>query len=400
MVGILQNIKGDRAIWVISLFMALASILLVYSSIVTLAYKHSDGNTLRYLFKHGFFLASGLYIMYLIHLVKYVYFSRLSLILLYISVPLLAVTLLVGTNINEASRWLTIPVINQTFQTSDFAKLALIMYLARILSLKQEDIKDFNKAFLPSIVPVIIICALIFPANFSTAAVLFVCCMVLMFIGGISFRHLLSLLFIGVVMIGMALMVAKFAPALFPRAETWMKRVESFQKGESKGNYQVEQAKIAIATGGITGKGPGNSTQRNFLPHPYSDFIFAIVLEEYGIIGGIGVLFLYFMLLLRCVRVAAKCEKSFGSLLVMGISILLVFQALINMAVAVNLLPVTGQPLPLMSMGGTSIWFTCAALGIILSVSREVEESELKTKAPIDNKPDVEPLNNEDYAIA
>jgi cell division protein FtsW len=370
-----KYLKGDRAIWLITLFLGVASLLLVYSSIVTLAYKHSDGNTLRYLVRHGFFLLSGFGIIYVTHNIKYNYFSRISQVLLFASIPLLALTLIVGTNINDASRWLTIPVINQSFQTSDFAKLALVMYVARMLSVKQDEIKDFKKAFLPIFIPVVIVCGLIFPANFSTAAVLFAACLVLMFIGRIPISQLISLASIGIVFIVISIGVAKFAPALFPRAETWVNRIENFSKGDQEGNYQVEQAKIAIATGGIQGKGPGNSTQRNFLPHPYSDFIYAIVIEEYGLIGGFLVMFLYLMLFFRAIRIVLKSPKTFGSLLVVGISFILVFQALINMAVAVNLLPVTGQPLPFMSMGGTSIWFTSVAIGVILSVSREVDQN-------------------------
>lgn len=371
-----KYLKGDRAIWLITLFLGVASLLLVYSSIVTLAYKHSDGNTLRYLVRHGFFLLSGFGIIYVTHNIKYNYFSRISQVLLFASIPLLALTLIVGTNINDASRWLTIPVINQSFQTSDFAKLALVMYVARMLSVKQDEIKDFKKAFLPIFIPVVIVCGLIFPANFSTAAVLFAACLVLMFIGRIPISQLISLASIGIVFIVISIGVAKFAPALFPRAETWVNRIENFSKGDQEGNYQVEQAKIAIATGGIQGKGPGNSTQRNFLPHPYSDFIYAIVIEEYGLIGGFLVMFLYLMLFFRAIRIVLRSPKTFGSLLVVGISFILVFQALINMAVAVNLLPVTGQPLPFMSMGGTSIWFTSVAIGVILSVSREVDQNQ------------------------
>lgn len=382
MLNLSKYIKGDRAIWMITLLLSVASLLLVYSSIVTLAYKHYEGNTLHYLVRHGFFLLSGFAIIYVVHTIKYTYFSRISQLLLFASIPLLALTLLVGTNINDASRWLTIPVINQSFQTSDFAKLALIMYVARMLSVKQEEINDFKKAFLPIIIPVFLVCGLIFPANFSTAAVLFVSACILMFIGRIPISHLLSVASVGVVMIVMSILIANYAPALFPRAETWVNRIENFSEGDSKGNYQVEQAKIAIATGGIQGKGPGNSTQRNFLPHPYSDFIYAIVIEEYGLIGGLVVLFLYVMLFFRALRIVLKCEKTFGSLLVVGLSFILVFQALINMAVAVNLLPVTGQPLPFVSMGGTSIWFTAIAIGIILSVSREVEQSSIEPMEP------------------
>jgi cell division protein FtsW len=372
---IFKYIKGDRSIWMVVLFLALTSILAVYSSIVTLAYKHHDGNTIYYLFRHGMFLLVGFGIIYFIHRIKYTYFSRISQLALYISIPLLLLTLIMGANINDASRWLVIPVINQSFQTSDLAKLALIMYVARILSIKQEDIKDFKTGFLPVILPIFIVCGLILPANFSTAAVLFTSCLVLMFIGRVNIKYIFGVIGTGIVAMIFVLLIANVFPNVFPRANTWVKRIENFSNQDSKSNYQVEQSKIAIASGGLTGNGPGNSKQRNFLPHPYSDFIYAIIIEEYGIVfGGLGILFLYMVLLYRSIKVVIKCPRTFGSLLVIGIAFSLVFQALINMAVAVNLMPVTGQPLPLVSMGGTSIWFTCIAIGIILSVSRGVEE--------------------------
>ena len=372
--NILKYTKGDRAIWLVVLFLAIISTLVVYTSITSLAYRHHDGNTFYYLFRHTTFLVIGLGIMYGIHRIKYSYFSRVAQLALYISVPLLLLTLLIGSNLNNASRWLVIPVINQSFQTSDLAKLSLIMYVARILSIRQDVIKDFKKAFVPIVLPIFVVCGLIFPANFSTAAVLFSVCLVLMFIGRISLKHIGAMIGSGIVAIGLAFLLAMSVPGLLPRIDTWIARIENFSSADSKGNYQAEQSKIAVATGGITGKGPGKSTQRNFLPHPYSDFIYAIVLEEYGLIGGITVLMLYLILLYRAVRIVVKSPKAFGALLAVGIAFMLVFQAMINMAVAVNLFPVTGQPLPMVSMGGTSIWFTCIAIGIILSVSRGVED--------------------------
>tara|TARA_Y100000385_G_scaffold45485_1_gene42183 strand:+ start:70149 stop:71327 length:1179 start_codon:yes stop_codon:yes gene_type:complete len=389
---VLKYFKGDKAIWLIALMLAVFSLLLVYSSIVTLAYKHQGGNTAYYLFRHGIFLGLGFVLMYVTHKMKYSYFSRIAQLLLYAAVPLLLLTLLIGSNLNNASRWLTIPVINQSFQTSDLAKLGLIMYTARMLWLKKEVLHDFRQAFIPIIIPVAVVCALILPANFSTAAVLFSACMVLMYIGGVPIKHFLSLIPVGIVALSMIFLIAQFAPQVFPRAETWKKRVERYMGDKNAediaGNYQVAQAKIAISNGGIIGRGPGNSTQRAFLPHPYSDFIYAIVLEEYGALGGVFILLLYIVLFFRTIKMSTKTEKPFPQLLAMGISFLMVFQALINMGVAVNLLPVTGQPLPLMSMGGTSTWFTCIGLGIILSVSRGIDlENNRKTKL-------------EDYAIA
>ncbi len=367
-----KYIKGDRVIWAVVLLLAICSILVVYSSIVTLAYKYQGGNTEFFLFKHSIILAVGFFLMYFAHKVNYRYYSRISQIALILAIPLLGVTLLTGQSINEASRWLVIPVINQTFQTSDLAKLALIMFLARTLSKRQENIKDFNQAFVPIMVPVLIVCGLILPANFSTAAMLFMTSLVIMFIGRINFAYIISLVSIGVVCFGIFLAVVLNSDNT-GRVGTWKNRVENFIEGDSEGNYQVEQSKVAIATGGIIGKGPGGSTQRNFLPHPYSDFIFAIVVEEYGIIGGAIILLLYLILLYRGILIAKSAPQTFGALLAIGLSFSLVFQGMINMAVAVNLFPVTGQPLPMVSMGGTSIWFTCLAIGIILSVSRQTQ---------------------------
>jgi cell division protein FtsW len=379
MQSIYKLIKGDRVIWAVVLLLAILSVLVVYSSIVTLAYKYQDGNTEYYLFKHSIILLIGFSLMYFAHKLNYRYYSRMSQIGLFLAIPLLLFTLLTGASINDASRWLVIPVINQTFQTSDLAKLALIMFLARMLSKKQENIKDFNQAFVPIMIPVLIVCGLILPANFSTAAMLFMTCLVLMFIGRINLAYIISLVSIGVV--GLVIFIAIVMNSnMTNRVGTWQNRIENFVDGNAQVNYQAEQSKIAIATGGIVGKGPGRSTQRNFLPQSYSDFIFATVIEEYGIVGGFFTLLLYLILLYRGILIAKKAPRTFGSLLAIGLSFSLVFQAMINMAVAVNLFPVTGQPLPMVSMGGTSIWFTCLAVGIILSVSRNTETEEKEVK--------------------
>ncbi len=369
-----KYIKGDKVIWLVVLLLAVLSILAVYSSIVTLAYKYKDGDTLSYLIKHAVILFFGFWLMLMAHGLNYKYYSRISQIALFISIPLLVLTLATGANINDASRWLVIPVINQTFQTSDLAKLALIMYLARLLYKKQDNIKDFKSAFVPIMLPVLLVCGLILPANFSTALMLFTTSIIIMFIGRVSMKYIIYLIAIAFGSMMFLLLIAKANPDLLPRLGTWNSRIESFIKGDSEGNYQADQAKIAIATGGTIGKGPGGSTQRNFLPHPYSDFIYAIIIEEYGLLGGFSVIFLYLILFYRAIKIAQRSEKSFGTFLAIGLSFSLVFQAMINMAVAVNLFPVTGQPLPLVSMGGTSIWFTCLSIGIILSVSRKTEE--------------------------
>ena len=382
-----KYIKGDRVIWAVVLLLGIFSVLVVYSSIVTLAYKYQGGNTEYYLFKHTIILFIGFLLMYFAHKVNYRYYSRMSQIGLLLAIPLLLFTLLTGASINDASRWLVIPIINQTFQTSDLAKLALIMFLARMLSKRQDNIKDFNQAFLPIMIPVLIVCGLILPANLSTAAMLFVTCLVLMFVGRINLKYIFSLIAVGITLlsifiaIGLSIQETKTSEQNSPltnRVITWKNRITNFSDGSAQANYQAEQSKIAIATGGVMGKGPGRSTQRNFLPQSYSDFIFATVIEEYGIVGGTFVLLLYLILLYRGILIAKNAPRAFGSLLAIGLSFSLVFQAMINMAVAVNLFPVTGQPLPMVSMGGTSIWFTCLAVGVILSVSRNTENEKIE----------------------
>lgn len=382
-----EKIKGDKVIWITVLLLSMVSVLVVYSSIGTLAYKYKGGNTGYFLIKHSLIIGMGFLLMYFMHKIKYTYYSRISQIALFMAIPLLLFTLVKGVNINEASRWLEIPGTGLTFQTSDFAKLALIMYVARMLSLKQENIKEFKSAFLPIVAPIILTCGLILPANFSTAAVLFTTCLVLMFIGRINIKYILMLIGSGIVMLSLFI-VFIFAITKSNgekqtgeklsnnRIQTWRNRIDNFRSGESEGNYQVEMSKIAIASGGVIGKGPGKSTQRYLLPHPYSDFIFAIIIEEWGLITAMFLIFLYLILLYRGIRIVSKSPKTFGGLLAIGLSFSLVFQGFINMAVAVNLFPVTGQPLPLVSMGGTSIWFTSIAIGIILSVSRETEKEE------------------------
>lgn len=373
----LKNLKGDRTIWLVVIFLYIVSILAVYSSTGTLAYRFRAGNTEYYLIKHMIITAFGLALMYIAHNVRYTYYSRISQLALFIAVPLLIFTLIRGTTIHEAQRWITLPIINLSFQSSDFAKLALIMYLARMLTRKQELIKDMNQSFLPIIAPVLLICALILPSNFSTAAMLFITSMVLLFIGRARIRYIMALT--GISMAGAAIFIAILT--VMPesgRVYTWQSRVSTFIDKEDRDTYQADQAKIAIATGGLVGKLPGNSTQRNFLPQAYSDFIYAIIIEEYGLAGGFLVLLFYLILLYRGIRIAHRSPGTFGALLAAGLSFSLVFQALINMAVAVNLLPVTGQPLPLVSMGGTSLWFTSLAIGIILSVSRAAEKEKTK----------------------
>ncbi|MCT1532332.1 MULTISPECIES: FtsW/RodA/SpoVE family cell cycle protein [Sphingobacterium] len=386
---IFSKLKGDKWIWIIVILLSIWSLLAVYSSVGTLAYKEGKG-TEMYLFKHLFIVIAGLALMYLSHKLDYRYYAGISKLLMVITIPLLLYTLVFGSKVNEASRWLTIPVINQTFQTSDLAKLALITFLARMLSRKQEEIKDVKKSFIPIMGAVCFVFVLIAWANLSTALMLFGVSVLLLLIGRISFKQIAVVCMGG----GVLLMLVIF---LGPRRATYLSRIQGFFNTEQvhdgktsfqdDKNYQANNAKIAIATGEMFGKGVGNSVQRNVLPHPYSDFIFAIIIEEYGTIGGAVLLFLYIALMYRCIRIVTLSPRAFGAFLAAGLGFSLTIQALANMAVAVGLGPVTGVPLPLVSMGGTSILFTSVALGIILSVSRNVEELKVKEEKEVVKAP-------------
>ncbi len=392
--NLVSKTRGDKSIWAIVIILTLASLLLVYSSTGSLAYRLSK-STESYLFKQFAFIMLGLIIIYFAHRINYTIYSRVALVLFLISIPLLLYTLLFGVQLNAGSRWIKLPVINMTFQTSDLAKLALFMYLSRMLSRKQRVIKDFKKGFLPIITPVAIICLLIAPANLSTAVLIGGTSMMLMFIGRVSTKHILAT--IGIALIPIVLLItlavatydsktheSKKLPAFLSsgRIPTWISRIQTFVYGskdaDSEKMYQINQAKIAIAKGGWLGKGPGNSEQRNFLPHSYSDFIYAIIIEEYGLIGGGFMVFIYLLFLYRCIRLYRKCPFAFGAFLALALSFMLVIQAMANMAVNVNLFPNTGVTLPLVSMGGSSFLFTCMSIGIILSVARNVEQLEGK----------------------
>lgn len=374
----LANLKGDRVIWTIVFLLSLLSTLVVYSSVVTLANKYKQGDAESYLIKHFITIIGGIVIMYFIHKLRYTLFSRVGQIGLFLVIPLLLFTLLKGESAGGASRWIEIPGLGLTFQSSDIAKIVLLIFVARTITVKQGQLNDLKSVLKYLILPIGVICALILPANFSTASLLFVCSLFTMFVGGIHIKIIMKIM--GMCLVGAVLFVlwVWFAPESIPggRGPTWKARIENFVNGDAKSNYQSEQAKIAIAAGGVIGKGPGNSTQRAFLPQASSDFIYAIIIEEYGLFTGFVMLFLYMILLFRGIRILRDSEKTFGGLMAVALSFSLVFQALINMAVAVNLFPVTGQPLPLVSMGGTSIWFTCIAIGIILSVSRANETKE------------------------
>ncbi len=370
--------RGDAVIWGVIALLSIISILAVYSSTGTLAFKYQEGNTLYYLTRHGALLFLGLVIIFITHRIPFNFYLKISKLLLYLCVPLLAWTLIKGTNLNEASRWMTLPGTGISFQTSDFAKFALILYIARFLAQNQGNIKDFKTGFWSIMVWILIVCGLILPANFSTAALLFGTSLILLFLGRVQIKYILYVIGIGIAGLAIFILVMVNLPEEKQgRIGTWKKRIENFVSGQSEENFQVEQSKIAIATGGFFGKGPGNSTQRNFLPHPYSDFIFAIIIEEYGLIVPFGIIFLYILLFFRAGVIVRKSSSAFAAFLSMGLALSLIFQAFINMAVAVNLFPVTGQTMPLVSMGGTSIIFTSAAFGIILSVSQSV------TKTPV-----------------
>ena len=366
-----RNLKGDPVIWAIVLALSILSILVVYSATGTLAYKNLGVNTEHYLLRHSLLIILSMFGMWVAHQVDYRYYSKISKYALFISVPLLIFAWQFGTSLNEASRWITIPVINKTFQPSDLAKLALITHMASMLAHRQQNIKDFKDSLIPILLWCGLICGLIAMTDLSTAGLLLVTCMILLFIGRVPMKYLIMLSFVGII-------AGSIAFSIGQRGETAITRFKDFLDPQEV-PFQAKQSYIAIATGGISGKGPGNSVRRNFLPHSYSDFIFAIIVEEYGIIGAAFVILLYLGLLYRGLLTATKSERAFGGLLSAGLSLALVLQAMVNIGVAVGLLPITGLPLPLVSMGGTSLLFTGISLGIILSVSRgEIDEFSVK----------------------
>ncbi|CAD5284880.1 MULTISPECIES: FtsW/RodA/SpoVE family cell cycle protein [unclassified Imperialibacter] len=364
-----NNLKGDPIIWAIVLALSVLSILVVYSATGTLAYAKMGGDTEYYLMKHSVLTILSLVAIWGAHKIDYRYYSKLSKLALWVSVPLLMITYLFGNTMNEASRWLTIPVINQAFQPSDLAKLALFVTIASILSKRQQSEEELKESLIPILLWCGVICGLIAMSNFSTAVLIFATCMLLMFIGRVPVKYLAMLVMIGALSGAVALTLGQ-------RGQTVISRVQSFlSDDESALPFQAQQSYIAVASGGIVGKGPGQSDQRNFLPHPYSDFIYAIIIEEYGMIGGVTVILLYLALLYRGMIVFMQSERAYGGLLSAALSFALVMQAFINMGVAVGLGPITGLPLPLVSMGGTSQLFMGISIGIILSVSRgELDE--------------------------
>jgi cell division protein FtsW len=357
-----KHIQGDPVIWLVVIALSLISILVVYSATGSLAYKHKGGNTEYYLIRHSIMVVLGLVVMWIAHKIDFRYYSKIARYALIASVPLLFYAWKFGETINSASRWIVLPFIGLQFQPSDLAKMALVAALAGMLSKRQQKIDDIKETLVPMLVWCGIICGLIAMVNFSTAIMLFLTAMLILFIGRVPIKYLGMLAAVG-------LLVGVIAIQYGERGDTLKNRVHDFFYG-TEVPYQMEQANIAMAQGGLTGLGPGKSAQRNFLPEAFSDFVYAIIIEEYGTIGGLIVLFLYIVLLYRGMRVVANSDRAFGGLLSAGLTFAIVIQALVNIGVVVGLGPVTGQTLPLVSMGGTSMLFTGLSLGIVLSVSR------------------------------
>ena len=368
--------QGDKVIWMVVAILTFMSLLTVYSASESVANRSYHGNNAFVLLRHAVMLMLGLACMFGASRLNYKRYSRLLLLFFWIAIPLLVYTLFFGQNLNHAQR--VIGIAGVTFQTSDLAKIALIGYLARVLTLRRDQLDNYKELGIRVMLPILVIVGLIFPENFSTAAMLFATSIVMMFLSKVKMKYIFA--FIGVIVVaGSIFMLISFAFAKDNRSVTWVNRIERFfssseEEADDTANFQVLQAKIAIAGGSVIGKGPGKSTQRNVLPHPYSDFIYAMVLEEYGLVGGVFVLALYLVLLFRATRIMLRAPQSFGGLLAMGLAFSLVMQALVNMGVAVGLFPVTGQPLPFVSMGGTSLLFTGMSIGIIISVTKEIDK--------------------------
>lgn len=365
-------LQGDKVIWLVIFLLGIISMLTVYSSAEALALR-TGSDTESFLAKHIILMLLSFGLIYICHLINYTRFNKLSAIFILIAIPLLIYTQLLGVTLNQATRWIRIPFIGITFQSSDFAKLALIMYVSRTLAIMQNKSIGLGEL----LVPVLLVCALIAPSDLSTALILFFTCMMLMFVGRVEMRNVFSLLMLGLGAFAIILMMAQFFPNAV-RVGTWTNRLRAFWTGgggEGDEGFQVEQAQMAIAQGGMFGVGPGNATQAHFLPHSYSDYIFCVIIEEYGMIGAMVIIALYVTLLMRCIRLVTRSPKAFGAMLAMGLCLAMVIQAFVHMGVSVNLLPVTGMTLPFVSMGGTSQLFTGFSLGIILSVSKYIETS-------------------------
>ena len=381
--SLFKHLQGDRVIWALVAMLAIFSFMPVYSASTNLVYVVGNGSTFGHLIKHAALLLMGFAIMFGVHKIPYRYFSGGSVLLYPVVIALLIFTLSQGKTIGgaNASRWIRVPIVGVGFQTSTLAALVLMVYVARYISRNRNRAIVFKESLLQLWFPVGLALVLILPANFSTTAIIFFVILILVYLGGYPVKYILFILGMGIVALSVFILIAKAFPDAMPnRVNTWQSRIESFSDPNETEGYQVEKAKIAIATGGVGGRGPGKSVQKNFLPQSSSDFIYAIIIEEYGLIGGLVILVFYFLLLMRILIAAKKAGTVFGTMLVISIGIPIIFQAMTNMAVATNLLPVTGQTLPLISSGGTSIWMTCFGLGIILSVSsaNEVTEEQLE----------------------
>ncbi|MCP9235562.1 FtsW/RodA/SpoVE family cell cycle protein [Lewinella sp. JB7] len=373
---IATELRGDRVLWAIIFVLSLVSMVAVYSAVANLAYRNSGGAVSGYIIKHGVILGFGLVVVYIGHLLAYTKYSRWAPSMLVMAIVLLLLTQVFGTDINGARRWLTVPGIGLTFQSSDFAKLALILFVARSIGSKQDVIKDFKEAFVPIILPVLGICLLIALSDLSSAIMLFVICILMMVVGRVALQYIIMLILLGISVFSILVMVGAKYPNLVPRAATWEKRIETyFNPAAAKvdDRRQITGAMIAIANGGVVGVGPGNSTQRHTLYSAQSDFIYSIIVEEYGAVGGILIIGIYLLLFIRVIRLVTRSSKAFGAMVAFGLGLSLLLQAFLNIAVNLDLLPVTGLTLPLISMGGTSTLFTCISLGILMSVSKYIE---------------------------
>ena len=376
--NIFANIQGDKTLWAVLILLAGFSFLPVYSAASNLAYVSGSGNTFNYLFKHFIHLSLGFTFMYLMQKIPYHYFRGISILMIPVVIVLLLYTIFqpsVTDSLTNTNRWIKIPFVGFTFQPSTLAGVILMIYVSRYLAkIKDIDVR-FSQTILPLWIPTLFILLLILPANFSTTAIIFSMVILLCFVGGYPIKHLVGIVLSGILVLSIFILTIKAYPGIFPnRVDTWKSRIENFvNKENTTENYQIEKAKIAIATGGVRGLGPGKSVQKNFLPQSSSDFIFAIIIEEYGLIGGLFLLTVYALFLLRIIIISNKAESIFGSLLVIALGVPIVLQALVNIGVSVELFPITGQPLPLISSGGTSIWMTCIAIGIIQSVRNGTE---------------------------
>lgn len=372
-------IKGDRTLWVIAVLLALFSMMPVYSASSNIAFMYGGGNTFSMLARHSIHICLGLILMYGAHRMSYRHYGPIALMLLPVAIVLLIYTQFSGDGVttSNATRWIRIPFLGWTFQTSAFASVVLMLYIARYLAKTEvENLRSFKKSFVPLLLPIFIICGLILPSNFSTAALIFAISLTLLFIGGYPLKNIAIILGSGIAALGLFILLTLAFPNMSNRVDTWKARIENFNSENAEDNYQVNRAKTAIAEGRIIGKGPGKSVQKNFLPQSNSDFIYAVIVEEFGLLGGVLLVFFYILFLIRILIIATQAHSPFGRLAALGTGFMIMVQAFVNLGVAVNILPVTGQTLPLISAGGSSIWMNCVAIGIILSVSRGKQAAE------------------------